>query len=103
MVVRRLDEADVVQVDVGFGRGRRRVASRGGGCVGGFEGDGVVEEVCARVGAEGDGGLEEGGEVGFGVCHVFEFRGISAVDIHIYEYSYGVEEMGRTEGVMVGS
>lgn len=60
MVVRRLDEADVVQVDVGFGRGGVRVAAGGGGGVGGFEGVGAVEEVGAGVGWEGDRGAEEG-------------------------------------------
>ncbi len=60
MVVGRLDEADVVQVDVGVGRGRRRVALGGGGGVCGFESVRAVEEVGARVGGEGDGGAEEG-------------------------------------------
>jgi len=60
VVVGRLDEADVVQVDVGVGRGRRRVALGGGGGVCGFESVRAVEEVGARVGGEGDGGAEEG-------------------------------------------
>jgi len=64
VVVGRLDEADVVQVDVRLGRRRRCVAFGRGGGVCGFEGVGAVEEVGARVGGEGDGGAEEGGEVG---------------------------------------
>jgi hypothetical protein len=57
--VGRLDEADVVQVDVVGGLRRGRVALAGGRVVRGREGARRLEEAGAPVRREGDGLLEE--------------------------------------------
>lgn len=56
----RLDEADVVQVDVVAGVGGRGLALAGGLAVGGGEGRGPLEEGGALGGREGGGLGEEG-------------------------------------------
>lgn len=48
-----------MQLDVGFGAGRFRVALGGGFSVGGCEGGGLLEEGGAAEGVEGDALLDE--------------------------------------------
>lgn len=70
MIVRVLDEAHIVQIDIVGGGGRNGVTAGGGFLVCFFEGFGFVEEVCAVDGFEGNGLLEEVGEVGVGLCEL---------------------------------
>jgi hypothetical protein len=59
MVFRRLDEAHVVQVDVGFGGWRGGVAPGSGFLMSGFQCVGFVEQIGTLFGFEGDGLLQQ--------------------------------------------
>ena len=66
-VMLRFHKANEVEIDFIFSIGSSSVAENGSGLVGGFEGRGIIEEVCTGARGERNRRAEETGEIRGGI------------------------------------